>query len=160
MWLTDLGGGMMVNDGGSAGFTLSNLSGCFILVPIIICVCCKSHKKKTTPQSQCPSFHDAFQLKSLYLLQNTGKLPFTFFTSWYIATPCEIPLAHEDLRAGQLISGVALVGDHGAVDEIGVGCALPAIGDLGQLRASVVPRHLFGRWNGWHGKRGESGGCT
>lgn len=75
----------------------------------------------------------------------------TFFTSWYVATPCEIPLAHEDLRAGQLISRVALVGDHGAVDEVRVGGALPSVGDLGQLGASVVPGHLFRRCDGRRG---------
>lgn len=87
------------------------------------------------------------------ICEDTSELPFTFFTSWYIATPCEIPLTHEDLGAAQLISGVALVGDHGAVDQVGVGGALPAVGDLGQLGASVVPWHLFRRWNGWREKR-------
>lgn len=42
--------------------------------------------------------------------------PLTFLASWHIAAPGEIPLAHEDLRADQLISRVALVGDNRAVD--------------------------------------------
>lgn len=79
--------------------------------------------------------------------QNTRRceLPLTFFTSWHVTAPREIPLAHEDLRANQLKSRVALVGDDGAMDEVRVGRALPAVGDLGQLRASVVPLHLC-----WH----------
>lgn len=69
-------------------------------------------------------------------------LPLTFLTFRHIPAPSEIPLAHEDLRAQQLKTRVALVGDDGAVDEVGVGCALPAVSDLWQLRAGVVPRHL------------------
>lgn len=42
--------------------------------------------------------------------------PLTFLTSRHITAPSEIPLAHEDLRANQLISRVALVGDNRAVD--------------------------------------------
>lgn len=72
-------------------------------------------------------------------------LPLTFLTSWHITTPSEIPLAHQDLRAYQFISRVALVGDNGAVNEVRVGRALPAVGDLRQLGASVVPRHLCWR---------------
>lgn len=76
--------------------------------------------------------------------ESTGfnPLPLTFLTSRHIAAPSEIPLAHEDLRAYQLKSRVALVGDDGAVDEVRVGRALPAVGDLRQLGAGVVPRHL------------------
>lgn len=76
-------------------------------------------------------------------------LPLTFLTSRHVAAPSEIPLAHEDLGAYQLISRVALVGDDGAVDEVRVGCALPAVGDLRQLRAGVVPRHLCWCWSSW-----------
>lgn len=76
-------------------------------------------------------------------------LPLTFLTSWHITAPSEIPLTHEDLWAYQLISGVALVGDDGAVDEVRVGRALPAIGNLRQLRARVVPRHLCWHRSSW-----------
>lgn len=89
--------------------------------------------------------------------------PLTFLTSRHVTAPGEIPLAHEDLGANQLVSRVALVGDDGAVDEVGVGRALPAVGDLGQLRAGVVPRHLCWRWSSWGcvalvgGRRGRMG---
>lgn len=68
--------------------------------------------------------------------------PLTFFTSWHVTAPREIPLAHENLGANELKPRVALVGDDGAMDQVRVGCALPAVGDFGQLRASVVPLHL------------------
>lgn len=66
----------------------------------------------------------------------------TFLASRHVTAPSEIPLAHEDLGAYQLVSRVALVGDDGAVDEVGVRRALPPVGDLGQLGTGVVPRHL------------------
>lgn len=76
-------------------------------------------------------------------------LPLTFLTSWHITAPSEIPLTHEDLGACQLISRVTLVGDDGAVDEVRVGRALPAVGDLRQLRAGVISRHLCWHWSSW-----------
>lgn len=76
---------------------------------------------------------------------HTLFLSLTFLTSRHIATPSEVPLAHDDLRAHQLVPRVALVGDDGAVDEVGVRCALPAVGDLRQLGAGVVSRHLWWR---------------
>lgn len=69
--------------------------------------------------------------------------PLAFCTFGQVGTPCQIPLAHQYLGAHELKAGVALVGDDGAVDQVGVGGALPAVGDLGQLGARVVPLHLF-----------------
>lgn len=66
----------------------------------------------------------------------------TFLASRHVTAPSEIPLAHEDLGAYQLVSRVALVGDDGSVDEVRVRRALPPVGDLGQLGTGVVPRHL------------------
>lgn len=60
-------------------------------------------------------------------------LPLTFLAFWHITAPTEIPLTHEDLRANQCVSWVALVGDHSAVYEIRMRHALPAVGDLRQL---------------------------
>lgn len=76
-------------------------------------------------------------------------LHLTFLTSRHITAPSEIPLAHEYLGAHQLEPRVALVSDDGAVDQVGVGRALPTVGDLWQLRAGVVPRHLCCGWRGW-----------
>lgn len=66
----------------------------------------------------------------------------TFCTFGQVTTPRQIPLAHQQLGAHQLEARVALVGDDGAVDQVRVGCALPAVDNLRQLRASVVPLHL------------------
>lgn len=72
--------------------------------------------------------------------------PLTFLTPWHITTPSQIPLAHEDLGANQLISRVALVGDDRTVNQIRVGSALPAVDDLRQLGARVVSWHLCRCW--------------
>lgn len=74
---------------------------------------------------------------------NALRPSLAFCTFGQVGAPRQIPLAHQDLGAHQLEAGVALVGDHGAVDQVGVGRALPAVGDLGQLGARVVPLHLF-----------------
>lgn len=81
----------------------------------------------------------------------------TLFTSGHVAAPGEIPLAHEDLGAGQRVSGVTLVRDDSAVDQVWVRRALPAVGDLRQLGARVVPLHLCSCWTGggWRQRHSE-----
>lgn len=47
-----------------------------------------------------------------------------------VLTPGEVPLAHEDAGAHHLVARVALVGDDGAMHQLRLRRALPAIGDL------------------------------
>lgn len=68
----------------------------------------------------------------------------TFLTAGQVATPRQVPLAHENLRALQLEPGVALVCDHRAVYELGVGGALPAVADLRELGTCVIAGDLCG----------------
>ena len=68
----------------------------------------------------------------------------TSLTAGQVATPGEVPLAHEQLRANHLVARVTLVGHHRAMHQLRVGGALPAVGDLWKLWACVVTRNLWG----------------
>ena len=67
----------------------------------------------------------------------------TFLAEWGVAAPAEVPLAGEGVAPHDDVAGVTLVGDSGPPHELRVGSGFPAVLDLGQIRAGVVPRHLF-----------------
>lgn len=69
-------------------------------------------------------------------------MPLTSLAARQVAAPRQVPLAHEQLGPDHLVPWVALVGHHGALNQLRVGCALPPIGDLWKLRAGVIPRNL------------------
>lgn len=80
-----------------------------------------------------------------------NKLAFhpTFNTRGGAAAPGEVPLAGDDVRAADVISGLTLVGQHAASHRGGVGGADPSKLDLGQGRAGVVGLNLCTgeQWN-------------
>ena len=54
-------------------------------------------------------------------------------------------MAGEGVTPHDVVAGVTLVGDSGPPHELRMGSGFPAVLDLGQIRARVVPRHLFKR---------------
>lgn len=62
----------------------------------------------------------------------------TFNTCRWSAAPGEVPLAGDDVRATDVISRLALIGQHTASHRGGVGRADPAKLNLGEGRAGVI----------------------
>lgn len=74
--------------------------------------------------------------------------PLTPLARWQVAAPRQVPVAHEQVGTSQLEARVAVEGDDGAVQQLGLRGGLPAVGDVGQLRARVVAGHLCGDGRG------------
>lgn len=74
--------------------------------------------------------------------------PLTPLARWQVAAPRQVPVAHEQVGTSQLEAGVAVEGDDGAVQQLRLRGGLPAVGDVGQLRARVVAGHLCGDGRG------------
>lgn len=70
-----------------------------------------------------------------------------------VAAPRQVPVAHQKVGAGQLEAGVAVVGDHGAMEQLWLRRCLPAVGNVWQLGAGVVTGDLCGD----RGVRGVAG---
>lgn len=66
----------------------------------------------------------------------------TFDTRGGAAAPGQVPLAGDDVGAADVISWLALVGEHAASHGGGVGRADPAKLDQGQGRAGVIGLNL------------------
>lgn len=45
-------------------------------------------------------------------------MPLTPLAGGQVTTPCQVPVAHQEVGAGQLETRVAMVGDHGAVEQL------------------------------------------
>ena len=63
----------------------------------------------------------------------------TFLAEWGVAAPAEVPLAGEGITPHDVVAGVTLVGDPGPPHKLRVRSGFPAVLDLGQIRAGVVP---------------------
>lgn len=63
----------------------------------------------------------------------------TFLAERGVAAPGEVPLAGEGVAANNIVARVTLVGDLGLPNQLGVRSGLPAILDLWQVRAGLIP---------------------
>lgn len=66
----------------------------------------------------------------------------TLFAERRLRAPGQVQLAGQGLPPHQVVTGVALVGDPSSSHQSHVGRGLPAVLDLGQVRAGVVPGNL------------------
>lgn len=71
-----------------------------------------------------------------------GTLGLTLFTERGLRAPREVQLTRECVLSHQVITRVALVGDARSPHQRDVGGRLPAVLDLGQVWAGVVPGHF------------------
>lgn len=71
-------------------------------------------------------------------------MPLTPLAGGQVAAPCQVPVAHQEVGASQLEAGVAMVGDHGAMEQLRLRGRLPAIGNVRQLGAGVITGDLCG----------------
>lgn len=75
---------------------------------------------------------DSMEIEGLALFAEGGQ-----------RAPGKVQLTREGVLSHQVITGVALVGDPRSPHQRDVGSCLPAVLDLGQVRAGVVSGHLW-----------------